>query len=117
MNWIRNIKFPFKLGAITVVSLVPVVLLGYFFYGNVSSQIATAELEVHGLHYYHGLEEMMLPIGCMKQDPELRLSATRRLRVALKRHAAMWRNKSPKLIRRPWILAVTPRMPRASGAM
>ena len=32
MNWIRNLPFPVKLSAITIVMIAPVLLLGFFFF-------------------------------------------------------------------------------------
>lgn len=63
MNWIRNIKFPVKLGAISIVFLVPVLLLGYFFLETVQHDIGAARKESAALAYFSGLEEIILPVS------------------------------------------------------
>jgi methyl-accepting chemotaxis protein len=72
VNWIRNLPFPVKLAAIAIVSLAPVALLGYFFFSSKAESIRFAENELAGAHFYHELEEMLLPIG----DREAFLVAT-----------------------------------------
>jgi methyl-accepting chemotaxis protein len=72
VNWIRNLPFPVKLAAIAIVSLVPVALLGFFFFSAKAEAIRFAENELAGTHFYHELEEMLLPIG----DREAFLVAT-----------------------------------------
>ncbi|MFO1457433.1 MAG: methyl-accepting chemotaxis protein [Steroidobacteraceae bacterium] len=63
MNWIRNLPFPVKLGAITAVMLVPVLLLGFFFTKTENDTIRLSQNIDAGLHYYHEMEEMLLPLG------------------------------------------------------
>ena len=63
MNWIRNLPFPVKLGAITAVMLAPVLLLGFFFLQTRNDGIAISENIAGGLHHYGELEKMLAPLG------------------------------------------------------
>jgi methyl-accepting chemotaxis protein len=63
VNWIRNLAFPVKLGAITSVMLLPVLLLGFFFMQTKNEMIDQSQDIGAGVHYYHALEEMLLPLG------------------------------------------------------
>lgn len=63
MNTIRNLPFPLKLGAITLVMLLPVLLLGVFFVRTQMEIISFAQNENAGAEYYHELEESLIPLG------------------------------------------------------
>jgi len=63
VNWIRNLPFPVKLGAITAVMLAPVLLLGVFFLQTRNDGIAISENIAGGLHHYRELEKMLVPLG------------------------------------------------------
>ena len=46
MNWIRNLPFPVKPSAITIVMIAPVLLLGFFFFSAKSAEIHLGETEL-----------------------------------------------------------------------
>ena len=76
MNTIRNLPFPLKLGAITLVMLLPVLLLGVFFVRTQMEIISFAQNENAGAEYYHELEESLIPLG-ERENPELTARWTR----------------------------------------
>lgn len=63
MNWIRDLRFAVKMGAIVIASIAPVALLSVFFLNSVGEQIATADNEAAGSEYFNPIEAAIMPLG------------------------------------------------------
>ena len=63
MNWIRDLRFAVKMGAIVVASIAPVALLSVFFLNSVGEQIETADNEAAGSEYFNPIEASIMPLG------------------------------------------------------
>ncbi len=63
MNWIRNLRFGFKMTAIVAAMLVPLALLTFFFIRTVQHSIGTAVNESHGAAYFEPVDSVLLPLA------------------------------------------------------
>jgi methyl-accepting chemotaxis protein len=59
MQFIKNLKLGQKLALTVAMLLVPVALLGFFFWQNEQGQATFAQKELDGVNYYHPLEEVI----------------------------------------------------------
>jgi methyl-accepting chemotaxis protein len=62
-RWIRNLSFNTKMLAIVIAALVPLVILTLLYMSDKQHSIRVTERELAGLHRYHNLEELLLPVG------------------------------------------------------
>jgi methyl-accepting chemotaxis protein len=62
-RWIRNLNFNTKMLAIVIAALVPLVILTVLYMSDKQHSIRVTERELAGLHRYHNLEDLLLPVG------------------------------------------------------
>jgi methyl-accepting chemotaxis protein len=62
-RWIRNLSFRTKMLVIVVAALVPLVILTVLHMAGQQHGIRVTERELAGLHRYHNVEELLLPVG------------------------------------------------------
>lgn len=62
-GWISHLRFPHKMAAIVIASMIPTVLLSVLFFRIKQAEIQQTDLETSGMNMYHPIEEMLAPLG------------------------------------------------------